>query len=146
MAWGTAKPQGLPTIVKTVSDADVTVTAGSDITVFTPSSALVAAYQGGWAYMVWVYATTVMGASAATALVVKLKTATPATLDTWTVPPANLVNNAIVPLAINLVGTTSSTLYFPTGDTPLVTFNATTNNVTVKAGSRAIFAFWPATD
>jgi len=146
MAWGTAKPQGLPTIVKTVSDADVTVTAGSDITVFTPSAALVAPYEGGWAYMVWVYATVVMGSSASAALVVKLKTATPTTLDTWTVPPANLVNSAIIPLSINLVGTTSGSLYFPTGDTPLVTFNATTNNATVKAGSRAVFAFWPATD
>lgn len=146
MAWGTAKPQGLPTIVVTVGAADVTCTAGSDITGFTPSSALVAPYAGGWAYMVWVTATVVMGATASASLVVKLKTATPTTLDTFTIAPANLVNNAILPLSFCLVGTTSSTLYFPTGDTPLVTFTAGTTACTLKATSRAVFALWPATD
>ncbi len=146
MPWGTAKPNPLPTIVATVAGADVTLTAGSDITGFTPSSALIASYQGGWAYMVWVFATIVMGATAPSAMVIKLKTATPATLDTFTVPPANLVNNAIVPLSVCLVGTTSGSLYFPTGDTPIVTFNGTGQNSTLKFQSRAVFSFWETTD
>jgi hypothetical protein len=96
--------------------------------------------------MVWIHATVVMGATAPSALVVKLKTATPTTLDTWTVPPTNLVNSAIVPLAVCLVGTTSGALYFPSGDTPIITFNGTAQASTLKAGSRAVFAFWPTTD
>ena len=84
MAWGTAKPNPIPTIVATVAGADVTLTAGSDITGFTPAAPLIASYSGGWAYMVWLFATVVMGATAPTALVVKLKTATPTTLDTFT--------------------------------------------------------------
>ena len=146
MAWGTAKPNPIPTNVATVAGADVTLTAGSDITGFTPAAPLIASYAGGWAYMVWLFATVVMGATAPTALVIKLKTATPTTLDTFTLPPANLVNNAIVPISVCLVGTTSSTLYFPTGDTPIITFNCTTTAATLKAQSRAVFAFWETTD
>src|SRR5258708_34421932 len=141
MPWGTANPNPLPAIVATGAGADVTLPAGSDITGFTPTSALMASYQGGWAYMVWVFATIVMGATAPSAMVIKLKTATPATLDTFTVPPANLVNNAIVPLSVCLVGTTSGSLYFPTGDTPIVTFNGTGQNSTLKFQSRAVFSF-----
>lgn len=146
MPWGTAKPNPIPVVVATVAGADVTLTAGSDITGFTPASALIAGYQGGWCYMVWVFATIVMGATAPTALVAKLKTATPTTLDTFTVPPANLVNNAIVPVSVCLVGTTSSTLYFPTGDTPVITFTCTTTAATLKAQSRAVFSFFETTD
>jgi hypothetical protein len=146
MAWGTAKPNPLPTIVATVAGADVTLTAGSDITGFTPSSALISSYAGGWAYLVWVFATIVMGATAPSAMVIKLKTATPTTLDTFTVPPSNLVNNAIVPISVCLVGTTSSTLYYPSGDTPIITFNGTGQNSTLKFQSRAVFAFWETSD
>jgi hypothetical protein len=142
MPWGTARPFAIPTIVATVGAADVTLTAGSDITGFTPSAALIAGFSGLWAYVVWVHATIVMGAGAPTAMVCKLKTATPTTLDTFTIPPANLVNSAIVPLSFMLVGTTSGTLYAPTGDTPVITFNCTTNAATLKAQSRAVFAFW----
>jgi hypothetical protein len=146
MAWGTAKPGTVPTIVATVAGADVTLTAGSDITGFTPAAALTGGYAGGWCYVVWVFATIVMGATAPTALVVKLKTATPTTLDTFTVPPANLVNNAIVPLSVCLIGTSSATLYYPTGDTPVITFNCTTTAATLKAQSRAVFSFFETTD
>lgn len=146
MAWGTAKPNPIPTIVATVAGADVTLTAGSDITGFTPASALIASYAGGWAYVVLLHATIVMGATAPTALVIKLKTATPTTLDTFTLPPANLVNNAIVPVSVCLIGTTSTSLYFPTGDTPIITFNCTTTAATLKAQSRAVFGFWETTD
>jgi len=146
MAWGTARPLGLPTIVATVGAADVTLTAGSDITGFTPSAALIAGFQSTWAYMVLVFATIVLGATAPSALVCKLKTATPTTLDTLTIPPANLVNSAILALSFCLVGTASSTLYYPSGDTPVITFNGTGQNSTLKAGSRAVFAFWDVGD
>jgi len=146
MAWGTAKPSGLPTIVVTVGAADVTLTAGSDITGFTPSAALIAPYAGGWAYEVQLYCVIVLGATAPSALVVKLKTATPTTLDTFTVPPALLTNNGIIVVAPTLIGTTSSSLYFPTGDTPIITFNGTGQNSTLKAQSRAVFSFVAATD
>ena len=146
MAWGTAKPQGLPVIVATVAGADVTLTAGSDITGFTPSSALIAAYAGGWAYEVDVSAVIVLGATPPTALVVKLKTAGATVLDTYTVPPAQLVANAIIVVSPTLVGTVSGTLYFPTGDTPLITFNCTTQPATLKFQSRAVFGFVPAAD
>lgn len=141
MAWGTQRPQGLPTIVATVGATDVTLTAGSDITGFTPAAALIAPNAGTWAYLVWVFATVVMGGTAPSALVVKLKTATPTTLDTFTVPASNLVNSAIVPLSFCLVGTGSGSLYFPTGDTPVITFNGTGQNSTLKANSRAVFSF-----
>lgn len=141
MSWGVQRPNGLPTIVATVGAADVTLTAGSDITGFTPSAALIAAAQGTWAYVVQVFATIVLGGTAPSALVVKLKTATPTTLDTFTVPPANLVNSAILPLSFTLVGTSSGSLYWPTGDTPVITFNGTGQNSTLKANSRAVFSF-----
>src|ERR1700687_3377649 len=126
MAWGTRKPGTRPTIVATVAGADVTLTAGSDITGFTPASPLTGAYAGGWCYAVWGFASIVMGGPAPVALVLKLKTATPTTLDTFTLPPANLVNNAIVPVSVCLVGTSSTMLYYPTGETPAITFNFTT--------------------
>ena len=146
MAWGTAKPQGLQVIIGTVAGADVTLTAGSDITGFTPSSALIAPYAGGWAYNVDLNAVIVLGATASASIVVKLKTAGGTVLDTFTVPPAQLVANAIIVVAPVLVGTTSSTLYYPTGDTPVVTFNCGTTAATLKFQSRAVFGFWPSTD
>jgi len=141
MAWGTQRPQGLPTIVGCVGGADVTLTAGSDVAGFTAAAALPAPNAGAWAYVVWIQATIVMGATAPVSLLVKLKTATPTTLDTFTVPASNLVNNAIVPLSVMLVGTTSSTLYYPTGDTPSVTFTCGTTAATLKNNSRAVFWF-----
>lgn len=141
MAWGTQRPDGLPTIVATVGAADVTLTAGTDVTGFTPSAALIAPNAGAWAYDVQVFATIVMGATAPVSLVCKLKTATPTTLDTITVSTATLVNSAIVNYSFNLVGTSSSSLYFPTGDTPVITFTCGTTAATLKAGSRAVFRF-----
>lgn len=146
MAWGTAKPQGLQVIVGTVAGADVTLTAGSDITGFTPSSPLIAPYAGGWAYNVDLAAVIVLGATPPVSLVVKLKTAGATVLDTYTVPPAQLVASAIIVVAPVLIGTTSSTLYYPTGDTPIVTFNCGTTAATLKFQSRAVFGFWPSTD
>lgn len=146
MAWGTAKPQGLPIIIGTVAGADVTLTAGSDITGFTPAAALIAPYEGGWAYNVDLAALIVLGATAPVSLVVKLKTAGATVLDTYTVPPAQLVANGIIVVAPTLIGTTSSTLYWPTGDTPVITFNCGTTAATLKFQSRAVFAFIPTTD
>jgi hypothetical protein len=88
----------------------------------------------------------VLGATAPTALVIKLKTAGATVLDTYTVPPAQLVNSAIIVVAPTLIGTTSSTLYYPTGDTPIVTFNCTTQPATLKFQSRVVFSFAPVTD
>jgi hypothetical protein len=141
MAWGTQRPDGLPTIVATVGAADVTLTAGTDVTGFTPAAALIAPNAGTWAYYVEIFATIVMGATAPVSLVVKLKTATPTTLDTVTVSTATLVNSAIVNYSIPLIGTASGTLYFPTGDTPVITFTCGTTAATLKAGSRAVFGF-----
>ena len=141
MAWGTQRPDGLPTIVATVGAADVTLTAGTDVTGFTPAAALIAPNAGTWCYYVEIFATVVMGATAPVSLVVKLKTATPTTLDTVTVSTATLVNSAIVNYSIPLIGTGSSSLYFPTGDTPVVTFTCGTTAATLKAGSRAVFGF-----
>jgi len=141
MAWGTQRPQGLPTIVATVGAADVSLTAGSDITGFTPAAALIAPAAGTWAYVVWVFATITLGGTAPSAMVVKLKTATPTTLDTFTVTPDNLVNSAILALSFMLVGTGSGSLYFPTGDTPVITFNCTGQAATLEAPSRAVFSF-----
>lgn len=139
--WGVQRLGQNATIVATVGAADVTLTAGADITGFTPAAALIAPFAGQWAYRVELFATLVLGATAPSAMVVKLKTATPTTLDTFTLPPANLVNSAILPIAVTLIGTASGSLYFPTGDTPIITFNGTGQNSTLKAGSRAVFSF-----
>lgn len=141
MAWGTQRPQGLPTIVATVGAADVTLTSSTDVTGFTPAAALIAPNAGSWAYVVWVSATIVLGGTAPSAMAVKLNTATPTTLDTYTFPASNLVNSAIVNVDVMLVGTASSSLYFPTGDTPVITFNGTGQASTLKANSRAVFWF-----
>ena len=139
--WGVQRLGQLPTIVATVGAADVTLTAGSDVTCFTPAAALIAPFAGSWAYLVWVFAVVLMGATAPIALASKLKTAGGTVLDTLTIPPATLVASAIVPYSFALVGTASGSLYFPTGDTPIVTLNATTTAATLKAGSRAVFQF-----
>jgi hypothetical protein len=139
--WGVQRAGQIPTIVKTVGDADVTLTAGSAVAGFTPAAALIAPQRANWAYVVEVFAVIVLGSSAPTALVVTLATATPATIDTLTVPASLLVNSAILALSFVLVGTGSETLYFPTGDTPTVNFNCTTNAATLKAHSRAVFSF-----
>ena|SRR5258708_27275818 len=141
MPWGVSRPLGLPTIVNTVAGADVTLTAGSDITGFTPSSPLIAPFASGWAYMVQVCAVIVLGGTPPVSLVVKLKTAGATVLDTYTVPPAQLVASAIIVVAPTLIGTTSTTLYFPTGDTPIITFNSGTTAATLKAQSRVVFEF-----
>ena len=139
--WGVQRAGQLPSIVKTVGDADVTLTAGSAVVGFTPAAPLIAPYVGSWAYFVQVFATIVLGSSASTALVVTLATATPTVLDTLTVPASNLVNSAILPLSFTLVGTASESLYYPTGDIPTINFNCTTNAATLKAHSRAVFSF-----
>ena len=139
--WGVQRAGQLPSIVKTVGDADVTLTAGSAVAGFTPAAALIAPQVAKWAYVVEVFAVIVMGSSAPTALVVTLATATPTTIDTLTVPASVLVNSAIVPLSFTLVGTGSETLYYPTGDIPTINFNCTTNAATLKAHSRAVFSF-----
>lgn len=139
--WGVQRKGQLPTIVATVAGADVTLTAGTDVTCFTPAAALIAPFAGQWAYLVQVFAVIVMGVTAPTALVAKLKTAGLTVLDTLTVPPALLVAAAIEPLGFVLVGTASGSLYFPSGDTPVITCNAATTAATLKAGSRAVFSF-----
>lgn len=139
--WGVQRAGQLPSIVKTVGDADVTLTAGSAVVGFTPAAALIAPQRASWAYVVEVFAVIVMGSSAPTALVVTLATATPTTLDTLTVPASVLVNSAIVPVSFTLIGTGSETLYYPTGDIPTINFNCTTNAATLKAHSRAVFSF-----
>jgi hypothetical protein len=139
--WGVQRGGQLPTIVGTVAGADVTLTAGSAIVGFTPAAALIAPFVGTWAYFVQVFATIVLGGTAPSALVVTLATATPTVLDTLTVPAANLVNSAILPLSFALVGTGSETLYFPTGDIPTINFNCTGQAATLKFHSRAVFSF-----
>jgi len=139
--WGVQREQQNATIVATVGAADVTLTAGSDITGFTPAAALIAPFVGRWAYLVQIFAVIVMGATAPTALVAKLKTAGAVVLDTLTIPVSTLVASAIDTYGFPLVGTASGSLYYPTGDTPIVTFNATTTAATLKAGSRAVFSF-----
>jgi len=139
--WGVQRLGQLPTIVVTVSNADVTLTSSTAVTGFTPSAPLIAPFAGSWAYVVDVFATIVMGATAPSAMVVTLATGTPTTLDTFTVPAANLVNSAIVPLSFRMVGTASETLYFPTGDTPTINFNGTGQATTLKKYSRAVFSF-----
>lgn len=139
--WGVQREQQNATIVATVGAADVSLTAGSDITCFTPAAALIAPFAGRWAYLVSIFAVIVMGATAPTALVAKLKTAGATVLDTLTIPAATLVASAIVPYGFTLVGTASGSLYYPSGDTPLITFNAATTAATLKAGSRAVFSF-----
>jgi hypothetical protein len=139
--WGVARPGQLPTIVGTVGAADVTLTSSTAVTGFTPAAALIAPFQGGWAYYVNVFATIVLGGTAPSALVVTLNSGVPGVLDTLTVPPVNLVNSAILALAFTLVGPADSALYWPTGDTPTIKFNGTGQASTLKAGSRAVFGF-----
>ena len=138
--WGVQRLGQLPVIVATVGAANVTLTAGTDVTGFTPAAALIAPFAGAWAYQVSVFAVVVNGATAPTALVAKLKTADGTVLDTLTLPVSTLVANAIDSFGFTLVGTASGSLYFPTGDTPLITLNAATTAATLKAGSRAVFS------
>jgi hypothetical protein len=139
--WGVQRAGQLPSIVGTVGAADVTLTSSTAITGFTPGAALIAPQRASWAYVVEVFAVIVLGGTAPSALVVKLNTATPTTLDTLTVPPAVLVNSAILALSFTLVGTGSESLYYPTGDIPTITFNGTGQASTLKANSRAVFSF-----
>jgi len=136
--WGVQRPGQLPLIVGPVGATTVTIGA-TDTTCFTPASAIIAPFRGSWSYTVNVSGVVTEGAATGTTLVWKLKNAAGTTLDTYTTEPTYLVNTGILYVAFTLVSTASATLYWPSGDTPIITAVSATHNATLSAYARAVF-------
>ncbi|SRR5579884_1068332 len=136
--YGVANPQPIAAAYGTASSADVTLTAGSEITVIT-TGAIVAPSPGFWYPMIWLSWTVVLGATASTALVFAFKLGSGADVDTFTIEPGLLQNNAELQSCVVLVGVASATAWVGSGSTINITGKATAQNATFKGvGSRAV--------
>ena len=135
--YGVANPGFTPTVA--IPSADVTLTAGSEITCIT--SGAIAAYGPG-AYVPVIYAClcVVCGATAPTALQFAFKIGAGSDVDTYVVEPGELVNLAEFTITIPLLGVSDAAAWIGAGSTINVTGKATTTACTVKkVGSRALF-------
>jgi len=130
----------LPAIYTTVAGADVTLTAGSEITVIT-TGALVANNPGDYYPMIWLWLTIVLGAAAPSALQLAFKLGSGSDVDTFVIEPGLLVNLAELTIGVTLIGANSATAWQGSGSTINITGKATTQAATAKfVGSRAIVA------
>lgn len=137
-SWGTSIPSPTALVYGTASSADVTLTAGSEITCIT-TGALTAPSNGPWYPIIIATFAVVMGGTASTALVFAFKLGSGADVDTYTVEPGMLVNSAEFTIAIPLVGVVSTTAWVDSGSTINITGKATTTACTVKGvGTRAL--------
>lgn len=135
--WGVNQSLPAPTIV--TASSDVACPAGSETTVLSGASSGSAPGQN-----IVVESSTelvvVLGATAPSAMTVNAKVGAGADYDTWTVPPALLVANAVLNLAPVLVGVLARNLFY-SGVTINITVNPTGQAVTLKAQSRCVNAW-----
>lgn len=136
--YGVADNPFLPQSFGCVSGADVTLTAGTEVT-FITSGVL----KTNWAIDAYPLITGVLavafGGSAPTALVLAFKLGSGSDVVTYTVAPALLANSATIAIPFMFVGANSASAWFPTGSTINITANAATNAATAKnVGSYAM--------
>jgi hypothetical protein len=121
-----------------VSGADVTLTAGSEVT-FITTGTIKTNLIGDFYPLIIGNLALAMGGSAPTALVLAFKLGSGSDVVTFTVAPAVLVASTTINIPFCFVGATSASAWFPTGSTINITGNATTNNGTAKnVGSYAV--------
>lgn len=136
--WGVADPTPAALSYGTASAADVTLTAGSEVTIIT-TGALVALNPGPYYPLIWLTVAVILGATAPTALQFAFRLGAGSDVDTYVVEPGMLVNLAEFTLGIPLVGLNSAAAWIGSGSTVNVTGKATTTACTVKGvGTRAL--------
>jgi hypothetical protein len=127
--WGVANPFGVPQVI--APTGDVTLTAATEVLIAT-TTALIA--PGGSDAYPFIHGTVtlLMGAGAATALVLAARFNGGADFATYTVAPALLVNNATIQIPIFFVGANSGSVFSGAGKVIEITGKATTNAATAK--------------
>jgi len=144
--YGVANPLALPAVYNSVGGADVTLTAGSEVTIIT-TGAIAGLGPGDYYPFIWLLAAVLMGGTAPTALQFAFKLGAGSDVDTFVVAPATLIASATVLYAIPLVGVNSSTNWIGAGSTINITAKASTTAATLKnVGSRAIVALFRGPD
>lgn len=136
--WGIADPTPAALVYGTASAADVTLTAGTEVTIIT-TGALAALNPGPYYPIIWLLVAVLFGGTASTALQFAFLLGSGSDVDTYVVPPALLVNSATIALGIPLVGVNSAGAWIGSGSTINITGKATTTACTVKGvGTRAL--------
>lgn len=136
--YGVANPLATAAIYGTAAGGDVTLTAGTEVTIVT-TGALVALNAGPYYPLIWLTVAALMGATAPTALQFAFKLGSGADVDTYVLEPGMLANLAEFTLAIPLVGANSAAAWIGSGSTINITGKATTTACTVKGvGTRAL--------
>lgn len=136
--YGVANPLATAAIYGTAAGGDVTLTAGSEITIIT-TGALVALNAGPYYPLIWLTVAVLLGGTAPTALQFAFKLGSGADVDTYVIEPGTLTTSAEFVLAIPLVGANSTAAWIGSGSTINITGKATTTACTVKGvGTRAL--------
>jgi hypothetical protein len=136
--YGIADSPYLASSFGCVSGADVTLTAGSEVT-FITTGTIKANISADYYPLIIGNLALAMGGSAPTALVLAFKIGAGSDVVTFTVAPAVLVASTTINIPFCFVGANSGSAWFPTGSTINITGNATTNNGTAKnVGSYAV--------
>ncbi len=136
--YGIANPIPIPAIY--TAGADVTLTAGSELTIIT-TGAISAASPGDYYPEIWLCVAIAFGATAPTALTFAFKLGAGADVDSLAVAVASMVINTTGYYTVPLIGANSSTAWLGAGSTINITALAATTAATFKfAGSRALVA------
>jgi hypothetical protein len=143
-SWGTNLQIPNPALLTLASDTAVPAGGKTTVLQYGSSPLLFVMAGGGFYLFADLNLVILLGATAPSAMVVTLDLPTAgANQDTYTVPPAILVNSATIVVAATLFVPTSGTIWFPTGDNPTITVNPTGQAVTAKAvGTRATLALY----
>lgn len=142
--YGIATPLALPAIY--TAGADVTLTAGSEITIFT-TGAISASGPGDFYPMIWAAVAILFGATAPTGLQFAFKLGSGSDVDIFAVAAASMVANATTYYGFPLIGANSGTAWIGAGQTINITATAFTTAATFKfSGSRAIVALFRGPD
>lgn len=136
--YGVANPLAAAAIYGTASADDVTLTAGSEVTIVT-TGALTALNPGPYYPLIWLVAAVLCGVTAPTALQFAFKLGAGSDVDTYVVEPGLLTTSAEFVIAVPLVGVNNAAAWIGSGSTINITGKATTTACTVKGvGTRAM--------
>lgn len=144
--YGIANPYATPAVY--IASADVTLTAGSEVTVITTGAitANPAGTPGTFYPLIFLTWTLVMGGTASAAVQFAFKLGSGSDVDTFVVEPGLLVNSAEIENEVTLVGAASNSAWIGAGSTINITGKATTTACTFKkVGSRAVVLLLPST-
>jgi hypothetical protein len=129
--YGIASPLPLAAVYGCVAGADVTLTAGTEVT-FITTGAISAPGPGDWYPIIWGVLVDYLGATAPSALVIAFKIGAGSDVVTYTVDPGQLVNSAKIVVPFFLVGTNSGSAWIGGGSTINITANGTGQASTAK--------------